>query len=162
MSDRKAEIYALLDNSRHNLRKLLDGLQSADWEKQVQEGDNFWTVRQMVSHLADAQRGMTGQISNISVDKDVIPADFDLDRWNKRAVEKFAEKTPEELLVMLEEGQVNLKQVLAGLSDEQLDKRGRHSSLEIMSVEEIARLIGTHEAEHTKIIADSLGDYSPE
>ena len=120
---------------------MCDHLQIGDWEKTIQDEDQQWTVRQIVSHLVDAQRGMTGQISKISAGEDIIPADFDLNRWNRRAVEKQADKTPQDLIASLEDGRTALKQVVNGLSDDQLDKRGRHSSLQIMSVEEIIRLI---------------------
>lgn len=100
---------------------------------------------------------MTVQITRINAGEETVPPDFDLNRWNKRSVEKAADKQPPELLTALDEGRTALKQVLDGLSDSDLDKRGRHSSLQIMSIEEIARLIGTHETDHMKIIADRLG-----
>ncbi len=157
MSARTHDILKQLDQTRHTLRSVLDHLQLADWEKTIQDEDQKWTVRQIVSHLVDAQRGMTGQISRISVGEDTIPPDFDLNRWNRRAVEKQADKTPQELVTALEDGRTALKQVVNGLTDDQLDRRGRHSSLRIMSVEEIIRLIGTHEADHARVIADKLG-----
>ncbi len=157
MSMRKTAIVNLLDQTRQQLKAVLDRLQPGDWETPVQEADQKWTVRQIVSHLVDAQRGMTVQITRINAGEATVPPDFDLNRWNKRSVEKAADKQPPELLTALDEGRTALKQVLDGLSDSDLDKRGRHSSLQIMSIEEIARLIGTHEADHTKIIADRLG-----
>jgi uncharacterized damage-inducible protein DinB len=156
MSQRMDDIRHLLDQTRHALRSVLDHLQLADWEQSIQDEDQQWTVRQIVSHLVDAQRGMTNQISKISAGEDLIPPDFDLNRWNRRAVEKAADKTPQDLVAALEDGRTALKQVLNGLTDDQLDKRGRHSSLQIMSVEEIARLVATHEADHAKTIADKL------
>src|SRR3954468_24154567 len=121
MSTRTDEIQQLLDQTHHTLRSVLDHLQIGDWEKTIQDEDQQWTVRQIVSHLVDAQRGMTGQISKISVGEDIIPADFDLNRWNRRAVENQADKTPQDLISTLEDGRTALKQVVNGLTDEQLD-----------------------------------------
>ncbi len=157
MSKRMDDILKQLDQTRQSLKNVLDRLQPGDWERSIQDEDQQWTARQILSHLVDAQRGMTNQLGKISLGEDVIPPDFDLNRWNRRAVEKAADKTTHELLAALDEGRAALKQALGGLSDEQLDKRGRHSSLKIMSVEEIAHLIGTHEADHARIIADKLG-----
>ncbi len=157
MSDRKNDLLTLLDQTRQTLKGVLDRVQPGDWEKQIQAEDQKWTIRQIVSHLVDAQRGMTTQVSRIGAGEEPIPPDFDLNRWNRRAVEKAAGKTPQKLLSALDEGRVSLKQVVSGLSDEQLDRRGRHSSLRIMTVEEIIRQIGTHEADHARIIADKLG-----
>jgi hypothetical protein len=157
MSDRKTAILGDLDQTRQSLIQVLDSMAPDDWEKTIQEADQHWTVRQIVAHLVDAQRGMTGQISKINAGEEPIPPDFDLSRWNKRAVEKSADKSSQELLKALEDGRVALKQAVETLTDADLDKQGRHSSLEIMSLEQIARLIGAHEAEHAAMIAQKLG-----
>src|SRR5262249_34465245 len=106
MPDRKTEISQLLDDTRQTLKSVLDQLQTADWELQIQETDQLWTVRQIISHLADAQRGMTGQIKRINAGEETVPPDFDLNRWNRRAVEKAAERTPPELLKTLNDDRV--------------------------------------------------------
>jgi uncharacterized damage-inducible protein DinB len=157
MSDRKQAILDALAQGREHLTTVLGSLQPDDWEKTVQEGDQNWTVRQIVTHLADAQKGMTGQMTTINSGQEAIPADFDLDRWNKRAVEKGADKTPEILISALDEGRVKLLQFIDGLSDADMDKQGRHSSLKIMTIEQIALLIASHEVEHAQVIADALG-----
>ncbi len=157
MSARKQTILDTLAHGRQMLTSVIDQLQPDDWESPVQDADQKWTVRQIVTHVADAQKGMTGQITTINGGQEAIPADFDLDRWNRRAVEKGADKTPSELLLALEEGRIKLLQFLDTLTDADFDKQGRHSSLRIMTIEQILTLIGTHEIEHAQIIADSLG-----
>nr|AIA11666.1 DinB superfamily [uncultured bacterium] len=156
MPDRKQTILDILNQGRAKLTHVINQLQPTDWDKSVQEGDQKWTVKQIITHLVDAQKGMTGQITTISSGQEAIPADFDLDRWNKRAVEKGADKTSEDLLTALDEGRTKLLDLVKTFSDTQLDQKGRHSSLAIMSVEEIVTLIGTHEAEHASLIAQAL------
>jgi hypothetical protein len=157
MPDRTTDILNWLDQTRREVKQILDRLQPDDWEKPIQEEDQHWTARQIVSHMVSAQKGMSGQIARISAGEETVPPDFDLNRWNRRSVEKSADKTPQELLAALDEDREALKQTLRGLQDSDFDKRGRHGSLRIMSVEEIAHLIGTHEAEHARIIAEKLG-----
>ena len=157
MSDRKAQIIKELDDARAKFQSLAKRLTPQDWETPVQDGDERWTPHQMLIHLVDAQRGMMGQMGRISAGQEGVPADFDLSRWNIRQVQKNAEKTVPDLLAALDEGQIALKNAISGLTDADLDKQGRHSSLEIMTVEQIGRLIASHEAEHTQIIADRLG-----
>jgi hypothetical protein len=156
MSDRKQAILDTLKHGRDKLSIVIDQLQPTDWDKTVQEGDQQWSVKQIITHLVDAQKGMTGQINTISGGQEAIPEDFDLDRWNKRAVEKGADKTKEELLTALNEGRTKLIDLVNTFSDAQLEQKGRHSSLVVMSVEQIAKLIGTHEAEHAALIAQAL------
>ena len=157
MSDRKTAILDSLDSSQQKLNGLFSRLQPADWERPIQDEDQMWTVRQILAHMVNSQRGMTGTITQISAGQEGVPADFDVHRWNKRMVEKSADKTPQDLLKELEAGHVTLKQTVATLDDAALDKRGRHGSLEIMSVEQIARLVGTHASDHAQTIADKLG-----
>jgi hypothetical protein len=42
------------------------------------------------------------------------------------------------------------------LADEDWDKRGRHASLEIMSVEEVLNLIADHERTHFAAVRSAL------
>ncbi|MHB8625322.1 MAG: DinB family protein [Aggregatilineales bacterium] len=156
MSDRTQEMLTELERQRAALLGVLRRLTPAQWETPVQDGDSHWTARQMVAHLSDAERGMVGQATRIAAGEEPIPPDFDLSRWNKRAVEKLNEKSSAELLQSLTESRVRLKEALAKLTDADLDKVGRHSSLQMMTVEAIFRLIGTHEFNHATIIASAL------
>lgn len=157
MSDRKAAILDSLDSSQQKVNQVFRQLQPADWDRQIQDEDQMWTVRQILAHMVNSQRSMTTLITVINNGQEGAPADFDVNRWNKRMVEKSAEKTPQDLLNELESGYVTVKQTVAALVDNDLDKRGRHGNLSIMSIEEIARLIGTHASDHAQTIVDKLG-----
>jgi hypothetical protein len=153
---RQETIVSELTRARARLHHILAGAKGDDWDRQVQDEDQHWTVRQVVIHLTDAQRGMFGQMRKIAAGEEAIPADFDLNRWNRRTVEKNADKIIEELLMQLASDHDALKAFVTGLTDAELDRRGRHSSLEIMSVEEIARLVASHEMMHAETIAAAL------
>src|SRR5258708_17590761 len=157
MSDRRTEIIQALEQSRQKLKGIISRLKPDDWEKTIQDEDQKWTVRQIVAHLVSGQKGMFNQIVGISEGKEGVPPDFDLNRWNRRSVEKSAERTPQDLLTALDADQAELKRFISILPEENFDKQGRHGSLRIMSIEEIGLLIASHEADHTQIIADKLG-----
>ena len=154
---RQESILRQLDESYAYLTDHLGRLTPADWERPIQDADQQWTARQILVHLVDSQKGMLGQMTRINQGQEAIPPDFDLNRWNKRTVEKNAERTKDELMAQLADEFVKLKAFVGTLSDADLDKRGRHSSLVIMSLEEIARLIATHEMEHVQSIVKKLG-----
>lgn len=154
---RQESILKLLDENYVRLTEQLGRLSPADWEKPIQDEDQQWTARQILVHLVDSQKGMLGQMTRINQGQEAIPPDFDLNRWNKRTVEKNAERTKDELLAQFADEFGKLKAFVGTLTDADLDKRGRHSSLEIMSLEEIARLIATHEMEHLQSIVKKLG-----
>jgi hypothetical protein len=157
MSDRRTEIIQALELSRQKLKGVISRLKPEDWERTIQEEDQRWTVRQILAHLVSGQKGMFNQIVGISEGKEGVPPDFDLNRWNRRSVEKSAERNPQDLLATLDADQVELKRFISTLPEESFDKQGRHGSLRIMSIQEIGLLIASHEADHTQIIVDKLG-----
>ncbi len=147
------EIVRRLNESRAYLNSVIRDLTSEQWEMPVQQTDARWTARQMLGHLRDAEKGMTGQITRIAAGQDGVPADFDLNRWNNRQIEKLADKSVAEIVSELETVRANLRGIIDALTDADLDKRGRHGSLQIMSIEAMLHLIAAHQMQHAPEIA---------
>jgi uncharacterized damage-inducible protein DinB len=150
-------IVQALESAHKQLLATLAKLSADDWSLEIQENDQRWTVKQVLLHLVDAQRGMTVQMRAFQAGKEVIPPDFDLNRWNKRNVEKNADKTSEELLTTLNAGHEDVIALVKTLTAEDLDKIGRHSSLAMLSIEQLGHLIASHEATHAEEIGLRLG-----
>jgi len=157
MIDRKHALSTGLLQAHATLDAVLDQLTPSQWESPIQEADARWTTRQLLSHLCDAARGQAGQITRIVAGEETVPPDFDLNRWNKRTVEKANDRSVAELRQTLADNHALVAKTLAAVSDADLDKVGRHSSLNMMIVETIFRLIGTHEIVHAKDIAQVFG-----
>ena len=68
----------------------------------VYPGQPGWTVRELLAHLADAERGMLGQAQRTVRGEPALPEGFDLARWNRRAVEKRATASTADLLEEIE------------------------------------------------------------
>ncbi|MEZ4590398.1 MAG: hypothetical protein R3D55_04555 [Chloroflexota bacterium] len=64
-------------------------------ETAVCHEDTTWTITDILRHLVDSENGMTGMMMQWLQGKDPVPADFDLERWNNRAIRKTAEKAPQ-------------------------------------------------------------------
>lgn len=156
MSERINHLKARLDESRQYLNSVLDQVGDR-WETPVYSDGLKWTVRQIVAHLADADRGHNAQAMNIAEGKDIIPEDFDIERYNRRTTEKTAEKSGEQARSELEASRKQLTEWLFTIDDNMLDKKGRHASLRIMTVEEILGVTVAHERSHAKDIAAALG-----
>jgi uncharacterized protein (TIGR03083 family) len=154
---KKEQLRHELDRARHELATLLASLQPDQWQLPVYgEGEN-WTVHNVVSHLVDGEFGMTVQIERIRRGEPTVPEDFDLDRWNKRAVAKMAEKKPEELRQALDNNRSRLLKALETVEENEWGLKGRHSSLRVLSIEQYFYLIASHEARHTADIARMVG-----
>lgn len=155
-NDKKAEILIKLYEARTALLDFLTGLTSVGWQTAVYSEDANWTFADVLRHLVDAERGMTNLMQQWQQGKDPVPPDFDLTRWNAHVVSKAAEKSPAQLLA---EFGLNRQQLLAfieTLQPEDWDKKGRHGSLRIMTIEEVCHLIADHEMSHLAVMKKAV------
>lgn len=155
MSERKEILREKLRNSRERLNKILDQVDDR-WETQVYEDGAQWNVRQLVAHLKDAEAGMTLQAKSIAEGGEGVPADFDIERYNRRSAEKNAEFSGADARAALASSRAALLLWLDEVDDAKLDNKGRHASLNIFTVEQFVRIIASHERDHANDIARVL------
>ena len=156
MSDRIEHIKAELEASRAHLMAIVDAVDGR-WEARVYSDGLEWTVRQLLNHLADAERGHYNQVINIAEGRDIIPPDFDIERYNASVTRKTADKTAEQALQDLTKSRGKLVFWLDSLDDSKLDQKGRHASLRILTVAQILEVVAAHERGHADDIAAALG-----
>jgi hypothetical protein len=99
---------------------------------------------------------MTRLIVQIQGGGEGVPPDFDLHRWNQRAVSKLQDKTVADLLAGMVDSRIELLDVIDSLDDADWDKQGRHASLRIMTIEEVCHLIADHEQAHAALMKEAL------
>ncbi len=155
--EKKAAIRIKISETRSALLALLQDLTAEEWHTAVQSEDAQWTLADVVRHLINAEKGMTGLIVQFQQGNDPVPPDFDRERYNVRAVQKSQALTPADMLHALEMNHANLLQVIDSLSADDWQKKGRHASLHIMSVEEVCHTIADHESWHLADIKQALG-----
>ncbi len=159
MSDgRKEAIKSKLTAAREELNATLNGLTEAQWASKGFAEGSEWTITDVLRHLADSERGMTGLMAQIRGGGEGVSEDFDLARWNQRAVTKLAERSPRELLDGMAESRAALFAFIDSLDEADWDKKGRHGSMKIMTIEEISHLIADHEELHTAGIREALNE----
>ncbi len=156
MSEQKSELKAKLVQTRTYLNDVLDQV-GERWETQVHTQEGGWTVRQLVNHIASADRGHINMVKGIAEGVEVVPADFDLERYNRRTTEKTADKAAPLSRQELEQQRAELLEWLDGVDDSKLEREGRHGTLKIMSVAQILRVVAMHELTHGREIAHALG-----
>jgi hypothetical protein len=156
MSHRIHHIKQRLADSRRFLNEVLDRVGGRDDIQVYSEGAG-WNVRQLAVHLAVTERGQVNTIMGVARGEEIVPPDFDLERYNRRSVEKRADMTIEQAREQLQEARAELLNWLDTVSDADLDKQGRHGSLKIMSVAELLTTIATHEETHAHDLARVLG-----
>ena len=155
--DRKHRIKDHLNHTREELLELVGQLTPDDWERQVQAEDGHWTLQQMMLHVAIAEVGQIKTATSIIAGQSNVPDDFDLDRYNRRQIEKNAAKLPPEILFSMAESRQKLFALIDEVSEADLDKRGKHGRGDVLTVEQLFYRIGEHEAEHAATMRAALG-----
>lgn len=152
----KEKINQKLAAARAGLLDTLEGLDEAGWSATVYAEGDSWSVADLVGHLADAEWGMTRLVQQIQQGGEGAAPDFDLERWNARAVARAREKSPAGVLAQMAENRANLLALIETLQEEDWPKQGRHGSGHVLSIEQIVRMIAVHEKGHTADIRRAL------
>ncbi len=160
LSERKHLIHDHLIRTREELLEVIGQMQIADWDRRVQSMEGGWTVKQMMLHLATSENGQINTGKAIVAGQPTVPDDFDLNRYNRRQIEKNQDKQPPELLFGMAESHQKLLAFVDEVSAEDLEKRGKHGRGDVISLEQLFYRIGEHEAEHTAEIRRALGKSS--
>lgn len=156
MSERIQQHIAALNQQRAFLDSVLDQI-GARGDEQLYSDGAQWTLRQLCIHLAVADKGHNNMIWGIAQGENIIPEDYDVDRFNKRSVEKRAEMSLDEARQSLRETRAALLDWLSQLDDESvLDREGRHATLRIMSISQMLDGMAVHERDHADDIARHL------
>jgi hypothetical protein len=156
MTDRTEFLRKRLTAAQSDMNAVLDQVGDR-WETQVYADGAAWNARQVVIHLATAERGLFGQMRSIlETGESTVPDDFDVDYYNKRSIEKRAEMTVTEAREAQAAERVALLAWLDTLSDADLEKTGRHPVIGIIPVDMYIRVIARHQKDHSADIARAL------
>jgi hypothetical protein len=155
MTSRLEQLQQTLIASNAYVNRILDAI-GGGWDTQIYSDGAAWTARQLLIHLVLSNQGLNNQVFGIAEGREVIPPDFDVNRYNKRSVEKKADMSIEEARASLNEARRVLLEWMATVNDSVLDREGRHASLQIMSIGTILQTIADHERAHADDIARVL------
>jgi hypothetical protein len=157
LSERKHTLHDHLIHTREHLLEVIGQLQPDDWDKVVQSTEGGWTVKQALLHVATSESGQINTCKAIAAGQPTVPDDFDLNRYNRRQIEKNQARQPAEIVFGMGESRQKLLAFLDEVPEEALDKRGRHARGDVISLEQLFYRIGEHEGDHTEEIRRALG-----
>ena len=162
MSDRKSHLRQAVEEKHAASWAILSSLMPEGWSRRVysEEGAD-WTVRDLIAHLADSERGQVGQLQRLLQGGQTLPPDFDLQRWNRSAVAKRAGRAPEEHLSEILAAYHSGLTLLEGAAEADLDRIGRHARGDDLTVEAFFLRIASHRLEHAREIQKALAGLLP-
>ncbi len=158
MSDRKENLRQTIEADHAASLAIFRRVSPAQWEKPVpsDEGAN-WKARDVLAHVAISEGGQLAVIQRVLAGEGGVPPDFELSRYNRRSVQKQAERSVDDFLATIERDHAQVLAMLATVSDADLDKTGRHARGDVLTVERFFHRITEHRREHAEDLAKNLG-----
>lgn len=157
MTERKAKIRATIEADHAASLSIFNSLTDAEWNKPVPSDEGFaWKARDVLAHLAASESGQLGQLTRCVAGEMTVPDDFDLARFNRRSVQKQADKPVPALLAEIERGHAEVLKALEAIADADLDKSGRHARGDTITVEQFFTRITEHRREHAEQVQQAV------
>ena len=103
-----------------------------------------------------SERGVAKVIQQVAEGGNPIPADYDVDRYNLRSVEKQPDVTVEHAKSAMQVSRAEFTAWLQALPDEKLDNIGRHPQLMDLPVWRFIEIQAIHEQRHASDIEAHL------
>jgi DinB superfamily len=158
MSDRKDKLRQTIQADDAASLAIFKRLSPEQWERPVPSDEGAdWKARDVLAHVAVSEGGQLVVIGRVLAGEGGVPADFELNRYNRRAVQKQAERSTDDFLASIERDHANVLGALEAASDADLDKTGRHARGDTLTIEQFFLRITEHRRQHAEELAHNLG-----
>ncbi len=126
------------------------------WNAQVYTEGSCWTIRQIMCHFVDAERGLQRIVADVLAGGSGAPDGMDIDLYNENAVARMASWQRAELLEAFAKGREATLAVFENAEDQDFDRTGRHPVLGIKPLDELIKIIYVHNRMHQREIEKVL------
>lgn len=127
------------------------------WKLPLYTERQVWTAKDLLAHLVAAERGHQQIIASVAGGGPGAPDDLVIEDYNRRTVAKLAPRSPLQLLADLREVREQTVRLVSALSDEDLQRTGRHPALgESATLSDMIRIVGMHVKVHLRDLSHIL------
>jgi hypothetical protein len=137
---------------------IFSGFSDEQWQKEVYTEGSTWTIRNILAHFVTSERGLLKLFERIRQGGEGSPDDFSLDRYNAAMQERTKAVTPHELLEQYKIIRSEAVAWIAGLSEDDLEKQGRHPFLGMTTIREMIKMLYIHNLNHYRDVKKALKD----
>jgi len=123
-------------------------LTDEQWQAEVYTEGDTWTIRNVLAHFVTSERGLLKLFKSIREGGLGAADDFSIDHYNARQQEKSKDLTPQELLEQFVDVRADMVKWVAGFSQEDLAKEGRHPYMGQVQLVEMLKMIYLHNQIH--------------
>src|SRR5919197_1153331 len=123
------ELVEKLKTEGDRMISIFGGLRDDQWNQEVYTEGATWTIRNVLSHFVTAERGLVKLFEQIRQGGGGASEDFAIDRYNAAMQARTKDLTPQELLEQYKTIRAQSVAWTSGLTDDDLEKQGRHPFL---------------------------------
>jgi hypothetical protein len=158
MSERKDKLRQTIESDDAASLTIFSRVSPEQWEQPVPSDEGAtWRARDVLNHVTISEGGQLVVIQRILAGQGGVPEDFDLNRYNRRAVQKQVERTVDDMLTSIGRDHAQVLAALDGMSEADLDMTGRHARGDTLTVAQFFHRITEHRRQHAEELARNLG-----
>jgi len=161
VSDELTHIHQRLLDEGERMLAFFEGLSASDWQQQVYTTGSEWRVRQVLAHFVSAEKTYLHYLRQVVDGGPGLPPDFDIDAFNESQVPTLSQQPIPSLLEELRTARAESAATVAGLSADDLDRRGRHPWLGDTDLRSVLKLLYRHPMIHLRDIRQAIQTKSP-
>ena len=113
-------------------------------------------MHHILAHFVVTEASIARLVKYILQGNPGVPEDFDIDQYNEREVNCFSKLPVDMVLQRFMERRGETIELVSQMSDDDLEKRGRHPWFGITTVEEMIKLMYRHNQIHQRDIRKVL------
>ena len=143
-----ASLAAKLQAEGEKVDLFMASLDEGQWNAEVYTEGAIWTIRGVFAHLLSAERAFVKLFAEIRDGGAGVSEDFNIDRYNAIQQRKTAGLAPAALIEELRAARAQMVAFVSGLTASDLERKGRHPFLGVVSLREMVKMIYIHNQTH--------------
>ncbi len=147
---RVTAIVARLEKGIAKTLERFSAVEADTWQAAVYEGPPRWTARDLAAHFYSSEVHLLLMARNVADGGEGAPEEFDYDAFNAQEQQRLAGMTCAEVLTRLAEARRETIEFASALSEDQLDRVGRHPALGMVSLEIMLTAMYGHQLMHVR------------
>lgn len=156
MSELANELADSLETEGAKTIEFFKPLTHEQWDLPIYSEGPGWHVHNLLAHFVEVEGSISRLIRQVVDGGSGVSEDFDIDRWNAKHTGEISPQDREWLLEEFESRRRATVAMVRGLSDADLEKRGRHPALGITEIKRMLRTMYLHIQGHQRDIKRAL------
>jgi len=149
------DLLAKLEKGHQKTREFFDRLSPAEWQSPLYTEPN-WNIHNLLAHFVSAEQNLLELSQNVAAGGKGAPEGLHIDPFNAQEQNRFQGQSVQALLEALDGARQRTIAWARTLSDEQLDKKGRHPALGVVRVEDMLTAIYGHQILHIRDVMRTI------